>query len=111
MNDCSPQYSDATHKCVADCPNGYTETLLNSCTTFEFCHSTCGECALKNNANECSTCSSTLALSYQPFTTLQPTGPCVITPTNNAQYLLTVNKDTLLGSSQLISVTYNTSIV
>ena len=90
-----------------DCPNGYTESGTD-CVKTAYCHSTCGDCLLKNNANECSTCSSNLALNYD---TLVSPGPCVITSTNNAQYLLTVNKDTLIGSNQLISVTYNSATV
>jgi len=32
-----------------------------------------------------------------------------MTPTNNAQFLITVNKDTVLGTYELKTVTYSTS--
>jgi hypothetical protein len=94
---------------VADCPDGYTENG-NGCIPTELCHSTCGTCAVKNDANQCSgTCSSTLAgLNYAAFATGSTVGQCVMTATNNAQLLMSINKDTVLGTSELKSVTYNT---
>lgn len=40
---------------------------------------------------------------------MQTVGSCLVTSTNNAQHLITVNKNTLIGS-QLISVTYNSMV-
>ena len=40
----------------------------------------------------------------------QTEGTCALTPKKNAQFILTVNKDTIIGSSELKSVTYNTSL-
>ena len=80
---------------MKDCPNGYTESGTD-CVKTAFCHSTCGECAVKNDANQCSTCLSTLGLNYN---TLIGPGACVIPTTNKAQHLLTINKDTLIGTN------------
>lgn len=61
---CTPDYADIPNNvCVNNCPNGFTEDGVN-CKTFEFCHSTCGQCAVKNNVNQCTTCLSTLGLNY-----------------------------------------------
>ena len=110
MADCGTNFADLnTNLCVSDCPDGYTENT-NYCTPTAFCHSTCQICALKNDPAQCTTCSSTFALAYQSFTTKQTEGTCALTPTNNAQFILTVNKDTIIGSSELKSVTYNTSL-
>jgi hypothetical protein len=105
--DCSPNYSDDINKiCVNDCPDGYTEgTGVSSCLKFEYCHSTCAGCSLPNDPTKCSTCSSTLtSLAYNAITA---PAACQITATNNAQYLMTVNKNTAIGTSELKSVVYN----
>lgn len=73
----------------------------------KFCHSTCQGCSLKDDPTKCTSCSS--AFSQLPFV-ISPSGAegsCSVPATNNAQLLLTVNKDTLIGTSQLKSVTYN----
>jgi hypothetical protein len=58
---------------------------------------------LKNDATQCSACSSALtSLNYAAAS-----GTCSITATNNAQYLLTINKNTVLGTSEVKSVVYN----
>ncbi len=52
------------------------------------------------------------SLSTPTFTynTLTPPGACTLPNTNNAQLLMTVNKDTVLGGdSPLKNVTYNTT--
>lgn len=72
------------------------------------CHSTCGSCSVFNDATKCTTCSSGLtSLAYAPFAAGISASTCTPTPTNNAQYLMTVDKSTLLGSSLLSSVGYN----
>ena len=106
----SPPYFKLANaaECVADCPAGYTESG-NDCVPTQMCHSTCDTCALENNAAQCSTCATTLsATTSLTFTSpATPPGPCTLPATNNAQLLLTVNKDTVLGTSALKSVTYN----
>lgn len=47
-----------------------------------------------------------MALAYSGAALASP-GVCAITATNNAQYLMTVNKNTVIGTSQLKSVVYN----
>jgi hypothetical protein len=55
------------------------------------------------------TCSSTsLSLNYNSIG-VGLSAACSIITTNNAQSLITVNKDTILGTSLLKSVTYNTA--
>jgi len=92
--------------CVGDCPDGYTE-VGDLCVETKFCHSTCGSCTVMNDAAKCTSCSSTLgSLVYQSFGVAESS--CAMTTTNNAQLLMTVNKDTPLGgTSHLISVNYN----
>jgi hypothetical protein len=88
--------------------------MNNLCVPTQLCHSTCGTCQINNDPSQCSACSSTLStsLSTPTFTynTLTPPGACTLPTTNNAQLLMTVNKDTLLGNtSPLKNVTYNTA--
>jgi len=92
------------NECVADCPNGYTESG-NNCVPTQLCHSTCATCGTKNDATQCSTCSSTLTSSLV-YDVLTPPGSCSLPATNNAQLLLTVSKNTVLGTSLLKKVTY-----
>jgi len=107
-NDCpnsKPYFKDPLqNRCVADCPDGYTESG-NICVSTELCHSTCGTCSIKNDATKCSTCSSTL--SSLLYNSLTPPGSCSLPLTNNAQFLMTVDKNTILGTSALKNVTYN----
>jgi hypothetical protein len=111
VSGCTPDYADATSQsCVADCPNGYTENEVEkSCAQFEFCHSTCGTCSVNSDASKCLTCTSALTGTYASFPTEQTYGPCAVAANNNAEYLLTVNENTVIGSgtAKLTSVTYN----
>jgi hypothetical protein len=93
------------NKCVDDCPDGYTESG-NNCVPTQLCHSTCDTCGTKNDATQCSACSSTLTSSLI-YSVLTPPGSCSLPATNNAQLLLTVNKDTVLGTSVLKLINYN----
>jgi hypothetical protein len=90
---------------VSDCPDGYTESG-NNCVPIQLCHSTCDTCETKNEATQCLTCSSTLTSSLI-YNVLTPPGSCSLPVTNNAQLLLTINKNTVLGTSLLQKVTYN----
>ena len=94
--------------CVSDCPDGYTE-VGDLCVETKFCHSTCGSCTVMNDATKCTSCSSTLgSLVYQSFAVGVTESSCAMTTTNNAQLLMTVNKDTALGgTSHLKGVNYN----
>jgi hypothetical protein len=109
-NDCpdvKPYFKHPSqNKCVADCPDGYTESGT-ICVSTELCHSTCDTCSIKNDATKCSTCSSTL--SSLPYDSLTLAGSCVLPPTNNAQFLMTVDKNTILGTSALKNITYNST--
>jgi hypothetical protein len=79
----------------------------------EICHSSCGACTVKNNPNQCSSCASALtSLAYNPFATGITSSACTLTTNNNAQFFITINKDTTLGTGSatvpgLTSVTYN----
>lgn len=109
MSDCNPDFADSTtYSCVSDCPNGYTENG-NSCSQFEFCHSTCATCSEKADSTKCLTCPSSLNWVYNVFFVGQTASTCSINSNNNAQFLMTVDKDTTLGSGTpgLVSVTYN----
>lgn len=93
-------------RCVAICPAGYIGNGDN-CDPVQFCHSTCGDCNSKNNANDCTTCSSTLTeLRYAASTV---TGACSFVANNNAQLLETIQSTTDLSSSYLKNITYNTN--
>ncbi len=86
-------------KCIDDCPDGYTESG-NDCVFTQFCHATCETCAVKNDAAQCLTCSSTVTgFTYTAWPTGQTVGSCAVPATNNAQLILTVNKNTILGTS------------
>jgi hypothetical protein len=89
---------------VADCPDGYTESE-NLCVSTQLCHSTCATCSVKNDQTKCSTCSSTLTSLV--YNTLIPPGSCSLPATNNAQLLMTINQNTVLGTSSLKNITYN----
>jgi len=112
-NDCpatTPYYRDpdtVTAKCVSDCPHGYTESG-NNCVITQLCHSTCGTCSTKNDPGQCSTCSSTFSSSFA-YNTLTPPGSCSFPATHNAQLLMTVNKNTILGTTNLKNITYNSA--
>ncbi len=81
----------------------------NTCTPRVFCHATCDTCSLPNDPTKCLTCASTIAsLAYNTIAT-GVSAACSLPATNNAQLLLTVNKDTIVGTSLLKSVTYNTA--
>ena len=115
-NDCPasvPYFKHPVHAvCVSDCPNGFTE-VGDLCVETKFCHSTCGSCTVMNDATKCTSCSSTLgSLVYEPFAVGVTETSCAMTTTNNAQLLMTVNKDTPLGGTSLLkSVTYNSAPV
>lgn len=59
------------------------------------------------DATQCSACGSTLTSLIYTASTLLSAGPCTISLTNNAQYLDTLTKSTVLGLSILKNVTYN----
>lgn len=46
-------------------------------------------------------------MSYNAFNGGLSPGPCPMTSSNNAQYLMTVNKNTILGTSNLKSLNYD----
>jgi hypothetical protein len=107
--DLTPYFKlDGVNECVADCPNGFTEDG-DLCVPTKLCHSTCGTCSIKGDPTKCSTCSSTFSSSFA-YNTLTPPGSCTLPVANNAQLLMTVNKDTVLGTSPLKNITYNTSV-
>jgi hypothetical protein len=94
-------------KCVNSCPAGYVESG-NGCTPRTLCHSTCTTCSAKNDAAQCTFCNSSLtSFNYNAFGTGVTSAACTMTSTNRAQLLMTVNKDTVLVSSALKSVVYN----
>jgi hypothetical protein len=109
--DLTPYYKDPfASRCVDDCQDGYTESGT-TCIPLEMCHSTCGTCTVKNDPNQCTSCSSTFtSLTYTPFATGATVGSCAVTATSNAQLLLTVNKNTVLGTSELKEVNFNGAI-
>ena len=110
-NDCPASLPYFKHPvsdiCVSDCPFGYTESG-DLCAATQFCHSTCGACTVKNDPTKCTSCSSSLtSLTYNAFVTGQTEGSCLLPTANNAQFLLTVDKNTVLVTSLLKSVTSN----
>ena len=89
-----------------NCPDGYTEGSSNDCVPFQFCTAECATCNVPNDVTSvCATCPS--SMSNLAYNTLSTPGPCVLTTNNNAQHLITVNKDTELVTSALQSVTFN----
>ena len=110
-NDCpdlTPYYKDPFQaRCVDDCQDGYTE-VGNDCVILSMCHSTCDTCQIKNDPAQCLTCASTISsFAYEAFTAGSTVGSCAVTPTSNPQFLMTVNKDTVLGVSKLKEVNFN----
>lgn len=96
------------YTCLACNANYILNPLTKKCIPTTFCSSRCGTCSVNNDPTKCTACSSSLqSLNYQPFTIGQTEGQCLMTSTNNAQLLLTVNQNTVLGSSILQNVTYN----
>lgn len=93
-----------TVECVSECPNGY-KISANECVPIALCHSTCNTCEIKNDPTQCSLCSSTFTSSF-PYDSLTPPGACTLPVDNNAQLLLTINKNTILGTSKLKSVVF-----
>lgn len=77
-----------------------------------YCHSTCGTCSVANDASQCLSCSSALSsLAGLSLPFGQTVGSCTVPMTSNAQMILTVNKNTVLGTSELKSITYNGATV
>ncbi len=48
----------------------------------------------KNNPNACTSCPNSKFLKYNPFAALQNENTCALTTKNNAQHLLTINRNT-----------------
>ncbi len=89
-----------------------TDYVLNNatkkCIPTSFCHSSCSTCSADNNANKCTACSSAMTdLNYAGFGAGLTEGSCSMTATNNAQLLMTINKNAVLGTTVLKSVGYN----
>jgi hypothetical protein len=110
-NDCPPSLPYFKHPvsdiCVSDCPNGYTEAG-DLCVITKFCHSTCQGCSINDDPTKCTSCSSSFSqLPFVAFPSGQTEGGCLLPPTNNAQLLMTVDKSTILGTSLLKTVGYN----
>ena len=61
------------------------------------------------DSTQCMACSSTFSSSlvYEPFGVGVTESSCTFAPTNNAQYLLTINKNSVIGSNNLKSVKIN----
>lgn len=101
--------SPTENKCIANCPVGYSEATGNTCVQFEFCHSTCESCSVMNNPSKCSTCPTSPIL----YETLSPPGYCQISTTDATkkwQSILTINKDTQIGTTNLKSIVYNNGV-
>lgn len=79
------------------------------CVPFELCSSTCATCATKIDPSQCTACSSTFtsSLVYEPFGAGITESSCTFASTNNAQHLLTINKNSAIGSNNLKSVKIN----
>ena len=73
------------------------------------CHSTCATCNTNYLSTGCATCPSSATMVYNAFATGVTTSSCTLTTNNNAQLLITVGKNTALGTGTpgLTSVTYN----
>lgn len=104
--DTTPYYKHPSEdKCVMQCPKG---SMIdgNQCVSVNLCHSTCATCSVKNDASKCSGCSSTLSsLSFEYVN-----NQCNMKSNNNAQPLITVDKNTVLGTSYLKKVTYDSTV-
>lgn len=66
---------------------------------------------MKNDIKKCKTCRSDLIKNYNPFPNGQTEGSCEVTNTNAAQYIISVGKNTVSGTSELKSVTFDTNTV
>jgi hypothetical protein len=73
----------------------------------QFCHSACNQCTNKLLANQCNSCSSSFLTYTTPTPAVGSPGSCLMSTTNNAQFLLTIDKQTVLGVSNTKSVLFN----
>ncbi len=82
------------------------------CVPLQLCSSTCDTCSVKVDPTKCTACSSTFtsSLIYEPFGEGVTESSCTFASTNNAQYLLTVDKNSVIGSSYLQNVTVNSTL-
>ena len=112
-NNCpvEPYYKHPTQAiCVNNCPIGFTESLT-SCAPVAFCHSTCGACSVKNDPTKCSSCSSSNLLFATPLPAVGTEGSCTVDPTDKWTPLITIDKTTVLGTSLVKNITYNSGTV
>ena len=77
----------------------------------QFCHSTCGQCTSKLVNNQCSSCSSSFLSYTTPIPAVGSPSSCLMSATNNAQFLLIIDKETILGVSYTKSVLFNSNNV
>ena len=100
-----PYYKDPNAlQCISICPIGYIGNPTTfACDPVLLCHSNCTTCNAKNDPAQCSSCTSTLT---ELNTATESSGSCVLPISNNAQWLMTVNKQTGLNSF-LKNVTYD----
>lgn len=111
-NDCPVSGTYYKHptldKCVSDCPDGFKEDGGTGCVKYEFCHSTCATCDSKIDGSSCLSCWTESGSLFSNETLVAP-GQCALSPTNNAQLVETIKSTTILGTSIVKSVTYNSS--
>jgi hypothetical protein len=95
--------------CDSSCPDGYYNNL-GVCELLKFCHSSCGSCTGTDLAdkNKCATCSTGLSLDFE---TLVGKAPCIPDikdlSTPNIEFVSSIDKDSVIGSGILKSITFN----
>lgn len=100
--------NDLTNECLTQCPYGRTEDDTNKiCVDFAFCSSQCNTCTTTNDPTKCIDCpTSSIANLSLNYLSTSGEGSCALTSTNNAQHLITIDKNSLLGTT-IKSVTFN----
>lgn len=97
-----------TSTCLACEANYFFNNATKKCIPTMFCHSTCDSCSVDSSSSKCTACSSSIAsLNYVAFLPGKTEGSCSMQATNNAQLLMTINKNSVLGTTTLKSVLYN----
>jgi hypothetical protein len=93
------------------CEMGYFfNNSTKKCIPTNFCHSSCDTCSEDGSSAMCTSCSTNItALNYGNSPSAGTPGACSMTSNNNAQVFMVINKNTVLGSSLLTSVTYNST--
>lgn len=72
----------------------------NECVDYAFCSSQCETCLQNIYIDRCTTCPTSLYLTYQPITTGLTTVQCNLAANANAKYFLTISRKSITVDGQ-----------